>query len=228
MLGAGSGREPAASCSGQEAATTKFYIQVLAELLLLLLLRWQNESGVCKESCMSPSFVAKADTERMIWGLAPGPNMSAGVEKRARKSGCLQSHVVLEATASFSRGEKHTFLGCQGLYSACLGLAGSACVSSEFGWCHGSGQEKGLGFFPGWKLKEFLKLWRWQLSPSGWPQRPVVPQWTCSILPPFKISPHIPPFATSTLALPATGTARPGSPQDWGWCEAAAPLPLPW
>lgn len=55
----------------------------------------------------------------MIWGLAPGPNMSAGVEKRARKSGSLQSHVVLEATASFSRGEKHTFLGCQGLYSAC-------------------------------------------------------------------------------------------------------------
>lgn len=115
--------------------------------------------------------------------------------------------------------------GGQRLYSACLGLAGS--VSPEPDWIvHGSGQQKGLGFFPGWKFKEFLKIWRWQLSPSVWPQRPVVPQWTCSPLPPPEISPHIPPFATSTLTLPATGTARPGSPRGWGSCEALAPLPL--
>lgn len=97
---------------------------------------------------------------------------------------------------------------------------------SQFGWCHGSGQQKGLGFFPGWKFKEFLKLWRWQLSPSGWPQRPVVPHWTCSPLPIPEISPHIPPFATWKSGW-ATGTASPGSPRGWGWCEAVAPLPLP-
>lgn len=146
LLGAGSGSEPAASCSRQEAATTKLYIQLPAELLLpLLLLRWQNEVGVCKKSCMSPSSGAKADTERKIWGLAPGhspgPNTSAGMGKRVRKSGCLQCHVVLEATGSLSCGEQHTCPGCQGLCSACLGLAGSARVSPEPVWMMSMAQD---------------------------------------------------------------------------------------
>ena len=37
FLGACLGSEPAASCSEQEAVTTKLYIQLLAELLLLLM-----------------------------------------------------------------------------------------------------------------------------------------------------------------------------------------------
>lgn len=60
------------NCSRQEAATAKLYIQLQTDLLLLLLLlRCQNEGGVCKESCVSSSG-AKADTERKIWGLASG------------------------------------------------------------------------------------------------------------------------------------------------------------
>lgn len=55
---------------------------------------------------------------RKIWGLAPGhspgPNMCADVGKRLRSSGCLQSHVVLEATGSLSCGEQHTCLGARG------------------------------------------------------------------------------------------------------------------
>lgn len=85
---------------------------------------------------MSPSSGAQAETERKIGGLAlgrsPGPNMSAGVGKRSRKSGCL--HVVLEATESLSCGEQNTCLECQGLYSACLGLAGSAFALPEPVW----------------------------------------------------------------------------------------------
>ncbi|XP_027560740.1 peripheral-type benzodiazepine receptor-associated protein 1 isoform X7 [Neopelma chrysocephalum] len=69
------------------------------------------------------------------------------------------------------------------------------------------------------------------MSPTGdeaWPQRPVVPQRTCSPSSP-EISPQIPPcpFAACTPTLPAPHAARLASLWGWAGHEAVTPLLLP-